>query len=425
VAVIIGNRLPKPNKASIVHLVSVEGRYTDAGDFDFRNATGPIRLVSLKSWRFACLDKEGSFKGLVRDLGVGELRMPPLNQGSAQFAAAEGFFKTGAVPMRHLMRQGNRTISWYHGPLTPGPGLGAVAASLPARAADALVRYNATYGMFDVSYAAAWELGRLLALQSRSFAIGLARWKREHAAWVKDVQQPVPAYLRGDARPPHLELPKEVAGWFDDVALLQGVPFRYLVPDEQMLPPGSIRFFQVDRDWVACLLDGAFSIGRVLGKDIEYDAKDRQHHLAGRTKIQLSGVLIRSEVVAGWSGLRVDGYDVAMRDVNTPSKPALPKRRMALLSHSVLLCLFEGVVQTVDLHLRPQTLHFGLDAATSAGVTTYSRDLKAPLTGKLTMPATGVLRAAAFPKSTSCSAAEFARQMVTSADRVRFSIKQG
>ena len=39
----------------------------------------------------------------------------------------------------------------------------------------------------------------------------------------------------------------------------------------------------------------------------------------------------------------------------------LPLLRMARLSANVLICLFEGVVQTVDLHLKPESLHFGLD----------------------------------------------------------------
>ncbi len=34
--------------------------------------------------------------------------------------------------------------------------------------------------MFDVSYAAAWQLGRLLALQSNNFAETLYNWKREN-----------------------------------------------------------------------------------------------------------------------------------------------------------------------------------------------------------------------------------------------------
>jgi hypothetical protein len=46
--------------------------------------------------------------------------------------------------------------------------------------------------------------------------------------------------------------------------VLHGVPFNYLVPDEGMPSPESIRFFYLDMNWVDALLDGAFSIGRNL-----------------------------------------------------------------------------------------------------------------------------------------------------------------
>ena len=39
----------------------------------------------------------------------------------------------------------------------------------------------------------------------------------------------------------------------------------------------------------------------------------------------------------------------------------LPLLRMARLSANVLICLFEGIVKTVDLHLKPETLHCGID----------------------------------------------------------------
>ena len=59
--------------------------------------------------------------------------------------------------------------------------------------------------------------------------------------------------------------------WFANLAMLEGVPFNYLVPDERMLPPESIRFFHVDQDWIDALIDGAFSIGRatVSGQSLE------------------------------------------------------------------------------------------------------------------------------------------------------------
>jgi hypothetical protein len=59
-------------------------------------------------------------------------------------------------------------------------------------------------------------------------------------------------------------LPEDLSKWLGRLRLLKGVPFNYLVPDERMLPPESIRFFYLDMNWVDSLLDGAFSIGRNL-----------------------------------------------------------------------------------------------------------------------------------------------------------------
>ena len=93
---------------------------------------------------------------------------------------AERQLAMGSVPLPHAMRQGNKTVSWYRGPLVPGKNT-TTEVSLPIRAADELIYYDDAYGMFDVSYAAAWELGRLLALQSKSFSVSLYHWKRSHA----------------------------------------------------------------------------------------------------------------------------------------------------------------------------------------------------------------------------------------------------
>ncbi|HEX9936612.1 MAG TPA: hypothetical protein VGB15_05800, partial [Longimicrobium sp.] len=59
-AVVVAGRLPKSGGASVAHLVSLEGRYR----FDFHTGyrfeelpqAGTVRLVSLKSWRFSCID---------------------------------------------------------------------------------------------------------------------------------------------------------------------------------------------------------------------------------------------------------------------------------------------------------------------------------------------------------------------------------
>ena len=68
-AVLIGNRLPKPGALSIVHLVSLEHRYKgDQFNYQGTKPSDLIRLVSLKSWRFACVSAKQSFRGLLTHL---------------------------------------------------------------------------------------------------------------------------------------------------------------------------------------------------------------------------------------------------------------------------------------------------------------------------------------------------------------------
>jgi hypothetical protein len=287
-AVVMGSRLPKRGSISCVHLVSIEGRFKYEGNqivFDHQGAQDgdAIRLVSLKSWRFTCADEKYSFTGLLENLDPFKnpdpskrssisLRLPdpePAGADPSILAVAKDYLAMGCVPLPHAMRQGNKTVSWYRGPLVPGNNT-TKEFPLPIRSADELVYYDDEYGMFDVSYAAAWELGRLLALQSKSLAINLYRWKRSHAWEIRDADTQL-THLHFDGPTADLELPEAVSSWFENLTLLEGVPFHYLVPDDRMLPAESIRFFQIDPIWMECLVDGAFSIGRVLQSDHKQD----------------------------------------------------------------------------------------------------------------------------------------------------------
>ncbi|WP_344809261.1 hypothetical protein [Microlunatus ginsengisoli] len=59
-------------------------------------------------------------------------------------------------------------------------------------------------------------------------------------------------------------VPAAIVDWLGRLHTLLGVPFGYLLPDEEMLPPESIRFFRLDEAWIEALIDGAFSLGRDL-----------------------------------------------------------------------------------------------------------------------------------------------------------------
>ncbi|HEY0321629.1 MAG TPA: hypothetical protein VGC66_11770 [Pyrinomonadaceae bacterium] len=367
-AVIISSRLPQKGKGSTAHLVSIEGRLKQS-EFDYQGAGQDdlIRLISLKSWSFTCEDPKKSFKGLLLNLNQrgtppNTLRLPE-SANVAGNAQAEKFLSRGYVLLPHHLRHrdkthGGKTASWYHGPLIPGEST-SPEISLPVPAADELLRYDPAISMFDISYAAAWEMGRLLALQNKAFSTSLYQWKRLHAQQLAQVEEklthlPFQKTTTTEAPP----LPDTVSSWFESLRKLEGIPFDYLVPDERMLPVESIRFFRVDNAWVGCLLDGAFSIGRVASSDYVRDQSHGEKSPAATPAETVTGFLLRSEVVAGWPSLLVDAY--SDQEGNHP----IISLRMERLSAGVLICLFKGEMKRVEIHQKPETLHFGFDEHT-------------------------------------------------------------
>lgn len=184
------------------------------------------------------------------------------------------------------------------------------------------------------------------------------------------------------------DLPSEISDWLGQLKLLKGIPLNYLVPDEKMLPPESIRFFYIDSNWINALEDGAFSIGRSLdtqqrtnsfkvdkasipmvNKESENKAATiRSNYLGLEEKNMdmavMSGFLLRSLVVIDYPGLGVNAYSKGNTPSATESGISLNILRMEKLSpdSDVLFCLFDGHVHQVDIHEPPEALHYGINS---------------------------------------------------------------
>ena len=415
-AVVFGDRLPPAGTASTAHLVSVEGRYGNSG-FDL-GPDGPsalVRMVSLASWRFSCFAGNQTFATLVRDLAQ---HGSPYRLPDSGNAAADGFLRAGYVPVRHKLRDGAATVSWYRGPLATGPV--DLPAARPVLTSDTLLAYHPESGMFDTSYAAAWELGRLLGLQSTDFAIALYQWKRRRAqVMLRTKLDPAKGYPL-EIPPIDDALPAGVTSFLTGLWNLTGVPAGYLIPEARLLPVESIRFFQIDQLWLRSLVDGAFSIGRLTVSDAELDA--------ARTLTPpyptVTGALIRSDVVSGYPGLLIDGYAGASTAV--PLVSVLTRT----LSPDLMLCLFAGTLGRLDIHQRPETVHFAVDLTAEGQFTKTLRDATGAPGARIPpmpMPANGRIPVSALAASMAATlgsqpltSGQFARQMIESAERVSF-----
>jgi len=176
-SLVIGNRLPQADKDHRVFLVSFEG-HQDRLQEKWNPAPGEkVRLAVLGTWTFRC-EGTNDFKAHMKALKIDSLHLPceAFDEGStAAKDIVNGAYARGYTAFGHVMRHGEKTVSWYRSPLVPLNYNKPQQIQETVSCADELLRYDPDTGLFDVTYGAAWQLGRLLALQNHSFALALSR----------------------------------------------------------------------------------------------------------------------------------------------------------------------------------------------------------------------------------------------------------
>jgi hypothetical protein len=175
-SVLLGNRVPTEEKQYFAFVVALEGLSDLISDGEPANPPTTVRLVVLSKWSF--LSSKKTFEDLLDGLTLDDqnkkkdawLRAAPPE--AVKDATARTALGCGYVPMRHQFRHGKSTVSWYRGPLVPLQKLFQTRTVI-YRSADEALQFDPGAGLFDVSYAAAWQLGRLLALQVPEFTRSL------------------------------------------------------------------------------------------------------------------------------------------------------------------------------------------------------------------------------------------------------------
>lgn len=180
-SVLTANRFPvsseEPGEKTGVFLISLEG-YDGLLPAD-REGEEPLsdyerlRFICLYTWSFQSV-KDG-FIGFRQALEHMDVRALSLSEERPD--ELPGLLKRGYVPLKHITRTGETCVSVYRGPLVP--------MRQPAEerrdclTADGEIRYDPEWGIFDLSYSGAWQLGRLLTLRNRSMAKAVFHWRRE------------------------------------------------------------------------------------------------------------------------------------------------------------------------------------------------------------------------------------------------------
>jgi hypothetical protein len=209
-SVILCNRLAVPNSTVnpaaplryYAHLVSLEGfaNYMPPNPRPIPNKPGStelmdVQLASLFNWTFVSQPQTGlGFEELIAGLiqseqaegpevaQKGALSLP-VPAGASLPPEVQSRLENGYVPLEFVSGSGDDTFAWYRGPFSavvpqalPSTGNPPVPVS-DATSADELMIYLAEQGLFDLSYAAAWNLGRALALADPNFAQNVSKYR--------------------------------------------------------------------------------------------------------------------------------------------------------------------------------------------------------------------------------------------------------
>jgi len=385
-AVLVANRFP-PAGANTVHLISLEGwAHLIGAPSQQQYSASRVRLITLASWSFLC-DSKGhdTFGGLMlklqKNAAVIGVAPPALGGG----AYVNGALKKGYVPVDYQPLNSTLALAWYRGPLTP-LAVKAPRSRKSFRRADAALIFDERTAIMDVSYASAWELGRMLALGSPTFSKGLRLFveSSENAA---EFAAQIATFLelhrsafdiKADApKPEEAAIADELVEWIARLVMLYPVPFQYLVPHPSLLPPESLRFFHLDDNWVNALLDGALSIAaRTLAKQSPASQADLQSALSKivyqyRLRLQgknpdwnpsdrymdvpKSGFVLRSSIVTGWPGVEVTAI------TNAADSDILPRiLRLDQIADGVLFCLARGSLKQVTFREPREGITFGV-----------------------------------------------------------------
>lgn len=138
----------------------------------------------LAHWSFTTVG-DLTFEALMAGLDSGLLgttpdpRHPHLpdprpGQGRPIFEVVE----TGHVGLDHRTRRGDQVRTWYRGPFVPHPTADPADGRLPLAHTADQIRVMIPDGREDLSLAAAFEIGRLLALSRPSLLTAMAAWRQ-------------------------------------------------------------------------------------------------------------------------------------------------------------------------------------------------------------------------------------------------------
>ncbi|KAL4879705.1 hypothetical protein BJY04DRAFT_192759 [Aspergillus karnatakaensis] len=386
--IVISHRTGPPNcKAPsmlVSHLLSIEGVAGMPYPLDPEKRVILPSLYSWAHWCVPCENDSRSMDHLGNESGMLRRALPDGTMPAEMIQR----LKDGYSMVRLRTITGEETAAFTRGPLAP-VAVEYTLENTQANYGSSLQRLDEKLGLVDISYSAAWDLGRSLAIADPAFTAALSRLRRrilqpqtqrmrERESSLDDLMQrlgkmpgvaDLPSRNRwkpsddikdstlstqldhtashsitdeaGEERDilPESEDWTTVRQFVFNLLSLRPVPAHYLLTDPSALPQESLRFFHVDRNWTHALIDGALSLANHVERDFDR-ARDILHKAIqqyartqhGESKVPAYGFLLRSTVVE-------QSPDMNVTIESATETPTCAVVRHEVIGPGILLCL--------------------------------------------------------------------------------------
>lgn len=389
-SVIVSKRLAPESGPATACLVSLAGKGRLLGTAPAEGVALPV----LHAWSFKSKPGAGQHHQDFKSV-AGAIALRRLCTAEDPDPVKVGLAAAGYVALPHRLRDGSLLTSWYRGPLIPVRPRGEFQRRhmLAMPSADALLACDPAGKRLVAGYAAAWQLGRLLALSDAEAAQAIHRWKTGQRGPATAFTPPVNAgaetgtfpqalaavaVLYGKmAEPGALLRPEDsddrevLREFLTRLYQLEGIPTGYMVPSQDLLPVESAAFFHIDPAWTAALADGALAIGGSGpvdgGLDIDEEKKRRDLLIAEIVpNPPTAGFVLRSKLLSLYPGLQV------MPLVETANGAAAPGKWLRLVrpAPDLMIGLGSGHLKGARIEEPAEAQSFTVEPRPGAGTVT-------------------------------------------------------
>ncbi len=255
-----------------------------------------------------------TLKGLLHELDIQAFKTDLVTENKA----ANQLLNIAKVPLEHQLKGGGKMISWYQGPFVnrkyrfdldafiKDKGSGTSADLDVPDHADHLILFNEDTKMYDMTYAAAWQLGRLMIMNDNKVLQELKKWKYDLSLnRLIEEQNNTTHLMQLSTDDSVYEIPAVLCNYAAGFLKFENFPLYYLFPHADLSTEESCKYFKIDNSWLLAFLFGIFSAGPKLKAGIFRNSVLGNAVIRGVFNYETEhyGIILQSQMIKNWPHL--------------------------------------------------------------------------------------------------------------------------